>query len=571
METILRLDRIQGNIVPGFGASYQAFLWLAFPSTSSGRGWLAEMAAEVASAARVMTVKQRRQWSGYAADAPGGPPTTWVNVAFSRAGLERLGARGVGKFSAAFREGMAARATVLGDPDPKGWLVGGLDSPEAHALLIIAAGSSEQLDTEVARQRTRLAQHGVRDLLAEHAEPEPCRGEVLPGRLRMHEHFGFRDGLSQPTADGSDGTMPGDFILGYPDGAGGTTAHGPDWARDGSYLVFRRLRQNVFGFREALRTAARAAGITPDQFGAKLVGRWKSGAKLGERLDPWDPGPPANERDAQYADEFALDPDGERIPRFGHVRKAYPKDVKGAERHRLLRRGIPYGPLLKEGAASDDGEDRGLLFVAYQAKIEAQFEHIQQRLNDPDFPGQGTGRDALAGQGRDPHTLVLPVPGGRTSAPLPLHSYISMTGGGYFFSPSIPALAYLANPTDRWGERKAVMATLPDDRSRLGSFIFDENPYPWPLYLSPDFDQPGSPHVYKAGLGKHFDQKTPFRVVELDRDDPRYMQGLFWSLGGDRTYRVSKAMRIEYDYALPDGTTKTYAIMVAYEGGGGGP
>jgi hypothetical protein len=62
----------------------------------------------------------------------------------------------------------------------------------------------------------------------------------------------------------------------------------------------------------------------------------------------------------------------------------------------------------------------------------------------------------------------------------------------------------------------------------------------------------------------------PFRVVQLPQDDPRYAQGLFWSLGGDRAYRMSKAIRIEYDYAYPDGTTKTYAIVIGFEGGGGG-
>ena len=49
--------------------------------------------------------------------------------------------------------------------------------------------------------------------------------------------------------------------------------------------------------------------------------------------------------------------------------------------------GIPYGPPLPAGAATDDGEDRGLLFVAYQASIARQFEHIQQQwFNRPDFP-----------------------------------------------------------------------------------------------------------------------------------------------------------------------------------------
>jgi hypothetical protein len=150
------------------------------------------------------------------------------------------------------------------------------------------------------------------------------------------------------------------------------------------------------------------------------------------------------------------------------------------------------------------------------------------------------------------------------------HGHVSMTGGGYFFSPSVTALVHLANPTISWTERKRVMEPVPDVLYRLGQFIANENPYPWPLALPEHFDQAGSPHVYRAGLGKFNDQQTPFRVVQIPPDDPRYLQGLFWSLGGDRTYRMSKAIRIEYDYALPDGTTKTHAIMIGYEGGGGG-
>ena len=401
MNTVLRLDRIQGNIIPGFGTSHQAFLWLTMPSTQAGRRWLGELAGEVASAAQVMTVKQKRREAGYAADGPGEPPTTWVNVAFSRAGLERLGAPGVAEFSAAFREGLAVRGSAtLGDPDPTGWLVGGTGSPEAHALLIVAADSAERLEAEVARQRTRLERHGLSDLLAESPGQAICRGETLPGRRRMHEHFGFRDGVAQPELNGFDGTLPGDFILGYPDGDGGSTGQGPDWAEDGSYLVFRRLRQDVFGFRQALRAAAEAAGISLDQLGAKLIGRWKSGAKLGDPVEPWDPGFPAKEADAQYADRFLTDPDGERIPLFAHVRKAYPRDVKGSERHRLLRRGISYGPPLGERSHADDGRDRGLLFLGVPGRYRDTVRAHPEATERSRFPSTRDGERSARGPDR---------------------------------------------------------------------------------------------------------------------------------------------------------------------------
>src|SRR5262245_56409725 len=124
MEPTLDLGRVQGNILPGFETAYQALLWLAFPSADAGRRWLRELAPEVASAARVMTEKEKRQWSGYGPLEPGGPATTWINVAFSWPGLVALGASGTGEFSTAFKQGMAARAAILADPDPRGWLVG---------------------------------------------------------------------------------------------------------------------------------------------------------------------------------------------------------------------------------------------------------------------------------------------------------------------------------------------------------------------------------------------------------------------------------------------------------------
>ena len=103
----------------------------------------------------------------------------------------------------------------------------------------------------------------------------------------------------------------------------------------------------------------------------------------------------------------------------------------------------------------------------------------------------------------------------------------------------------------------------------LGTFIFNQNPYPWPIDLPANFDQARSPNVLKASVGKDKDQKTPFKVVELDRDNPLSMEGLFWGLGGTRTYRMSKAVRIEYEYVDVNGNRKTFAIMIGYEGGGG--
>ena len=119
----------------------------------------------------------------------------------------------------------------------------------------------------------------------------------------------------------------------------------PAWAEDGSFLVFRRLKQNVGAFHKFLHDEALKLEITPGLFGAKCVGRWASGAPIlrAREIDnvKWA------EDDSKNNDfMFTEDLLGQVCPVAAHIRKVYPRgDVKESEvqRHRLLRRGIPYG------------------------------------------------------------------------------------------------------------------------------------------------------------------------------------------------------------------------------------
>jgi hypothetical protein len=73
---------------------------------------------------------------------------------------------------------------------------------------------------------------------------------------------------------------------------------------DGSFVVFRRLRQDVAAFRafvdgEAVRLGeAGVAGMTPARLAALLVGRWPRGAALMRNPSADDPDP--------MADRFAV-------------------------------------------------------------------------------------------------------------------------------------------------------------------------------------------------------------------------------------------------------------------------
>jgi len=85
---------------------------------------------------------------------------------------------------------------------------------------------------------------------------------------------------------GQDLLRPGELILGYP----GQDPHDPvkpapiaplpaPWARNGTYMAFRRLEQRVPEFRNFVAANARRLGISAGLLAARMVGRWRSGAR----------------------------------------------------------------------------------------------------------------------------------------------------------------------------------------------------------------------------------------------------------------------------------------------------
>jgi deferrochelatase/peroxidase EfeB len=214
--------------------------------------------------------------------------------------------------------------------------------------------------------------------------------------------------------------------------------------------------------------------MTPEKLGAKLVGRWASGAPIVKAPDQDNPAL-ANDMDFEFEGE-GDDIKGFACPFAGHIRKSYPRDTarpigsedpfineSATQTHRLLRRGIPFGKPLASGCPMKaftslsglkalfqpkDKDDRGLLFLAYQTSITRQFEFVSGVwVNNPNFPGAGDGHDAILGQSDDPatrdRTVTLQAPGQNSEVKLP-KDWVIPTGGGYFFSPSISALEHLA-------------------------------------------------------------------------------------------------------------------------------
>ena len=284
----------------------------------------------------------------------------WVNVSLTATGLRTLAA--AEPFTAgaddAFIAGAAAAAARVGDvaaSSPAGWLFGRPDQT-IDAVVTIQADRESDFRVELERQHAAVAEHGLAIIFEQ-------PGATLPGQRAGHEHFGFKDGISQPgvagfdkpnpakptEVDGSPGTdliNPGEFVVGWPD-QNQIVQPAPSWMTNGSFHVVRRLAQDVPGWwaqAEAQGKQTTAPQLTSDAMAAKLVGRWRSGTPLAHAPDTDLRSGRLSDGDNDF--EYSDDPDGLHTPRFAHIRKAYPRDQANpgepeAERHRIMRRASP--------------------------------------------------------------------------------------------------------------------------------------------------------------------------------------------------------------------------------------
>lgn len=482
METpAVALDQIQGNIA-GFNKPNQRFVFLRFPDKAAGAHFLHATRREVDTAAKVAEANRSFKWHRERSREP--EPKKWFNLLFSMAGLTLLEAPEIDLFEAAFKEGMKERAPRLGDVDesaPEKWV-----SPfeqEVHALAILAADVPEDID----RLQTQLSHHTH---AAKVEEIGFFDGRARPEPNHSHEHFGFRDGMSQPGViglteepkPGQEMVPAGEFILGYPTQPNNAPPpvqppgayqpipappppQFPSWAVNGSFFVFRRLRQDVAGLNDFVQRTSGEIGMRQDLLEAKLVGRYKSGAPLeithdqDSAFDPQAADPSVADPsllEDEKINNFEFEPqdaDGHLVPRAAHIRKMYPRNENPpgksqAESHRILRRGIPYGldfeptePAYPGEGAPPDHQDRGLLFGCYQSSIERGFEFLQtQWANQSNFPQEGDGRDPIISQDLATPDFNLPP-----DHHLVMLRWVITTGGGYFFSPSMDALNLLAS------------------------------------------------------------------------------------------------------------------------------
>lgn len=437
---ILELDDIQSGVLRPRPTPYAAtYLLLSIDDAKAGRALMDRLASVVSSAAT--TTSPLRD--------------TWVSVSLTYDGLEALGVPRESRDSFAweFRQGMVARAHVLGDVDessPEHW-ERPLGTRAVHVIVTALAPNRAALDVVLDRTRETYQKTSGIEVIWQ----QDCHTLSTE-----REPFGFRDGIGHPAIEGSgipstDSLEPplkaGEFVLGYPDETGNLppTPFPDALGRNGTYVVFRKLHQRVAAFRRYLSEHSKGPEDA-ELLAAKMMGRWRSGAPLA--LCPFhdDPELGADRRrnnDFRYGD----DPIGYKTPPGAHVRRANPRDasVAGVVRlHRMLRRGTAYGPELPEGVVDDDGQDRGLMFAFVGAHLGRQFEFVQSEwLNGGEFLGLGDVQDPIAGSQDGTGELSIP------HRPIPrrirgLARFVVTRGGAYAFMPGIRALRWLAQLRD---------------------------------------------------------------------------------------------------------------------------
>ncbi|MGN6105567.1 MAG: Dyp-type peroxidase [Kofleriaceae bacterium] len=436
-EIELELEDIQSGVLRPRPSPYAAtYLVFRIDDPRAGRELMRRLSTVVATCAQPTS--------------PAGE--AWVSVSLTYRGLAILGVpqASLDSFAWEFRQGMAARAKVLGDTgesSPERW-ERPLGTSDVHVIVTALAPDRDRLEAAVARARPAY--------------------ESLPGieviwRQNCHalsterEPFGFRDGISHPAVRGSGipGTNPhdvplepGELVLGYPDEM--DAAPPLPWpdvlGRNGTYVAFRKLHQRVAAFRAYLKANA-SSPAEEERIAAKMMGRWRSGAPLARcpvHDDPALGADPRRNNDFCYGDDAI----GYKTPPGCHARRANPRDaaVAGIVRlHRMIRRGTAYGPELPEGILEDDGADRGLMFAFIGAHLGRQFEFVQSEwINGGEFLGLGDARDPLTGANDGTGSFSIP----QRPIPKRLHGlsrFVITRGGEYGFMPGVRALRWLAD------------------------------------------------------------------------------------------------------------------------------
>lgn len=457
-----------------------------------------------------------------------------TNLAFTAGGLQALGLPedALLTFPTEFRQGIAQeyfkeedasgavspRSRKLGDTGesaPQNWDVGGPEKPfDILVTLYVKVRedegerkSNEVFDEYLEEQAQRIEAAGGLKVIYRQAAHRVKKKIDIPKRSGegtrkkpiIIEHFGFRDGIAEPAIRHSGFNKrnqitiaAGEFILGYknqydffPVSPSVQRRLDPqellpptrqrtgrkDLGRNGTFMVFRKLSQDVPGFwtyfQEQTTTEEEMIKLA-----SRSVGRWPEGVPLTLTTDRDDPRFKALATDEEINDFLYVkdgDAHGFGCPYAAHIRRSNPRDSLSttnsltiADRHHILRRAVAYGevatlpPWDNGQMPADDGKDRGLMFFVVNTSFRRQFEFVQMAWNNgPRFNGLYNTRDPVIGP-QPPEELASPPHPEDFTGDLTLEQepyrlrteeiprFTKVKGGAYLFLPSISALKFLA-------------------------------------------------------------------------------------------------------------------------------
>jgi Dyp-type peroxidase family len=455
----LETGDIQGIIVRGYSELPSAvFLLIGIKEHQAAKHWLKKIVPEITTGTQKPTIGA-------------------VNIALTLEGLKTLGLNetALDSFPMELQDGMTTKhkQQFLGDygtSDPANWEWGRKDEEPIHLLLMLYAVNDQELQKQYTTYRQQLENNGLKEI-------KKLDTATL---LERKEHFGFHDGISQPVIRGlskeevAGNTLnAGEFILGYkneydqyPESPVDNAKR--DLGKNGSYLVFRQLKQDVDLFWKYMHDAT----CFPDgkcnapemiKLASKMTGRWPSGAPLVLCPDKDDPA-------FKDADNFAYrhsDSGALKCPVSSHIRRTNPRDslegtsrksIEVTNKHRILRRGRSYGEPVAPSLNPEDiikanvaAGERGLHFICFNADIGRQFEFIQNNwVNNPKFEELYDERDPITGNHSHPenvkHTGTFTIKQEQLRKRLTdVPEFISVKGGAYFFMPGIKALMAIAS------------------------------------------------------------------------------------------------------------------------------
>ena len=458
-----QLSDIQAFIIHTYRPRALRAFVLKVQNAAAAKKFLGSLIGGEASTPQLATADQWRQKHDYR-----------VNVGITYAGLAALDLpeASLRTFPEEFAGGSVRAAERIGDTGdsaPDCWHAP-FARPDVH-LLVFLFVTDQAPDTEktVEDVSTRLRESYQNSGACEELCIRDARS--LPGD---RAHFGYRDGFAQPDIDIEGGpgpvvtdilpkSKPDEFLLGYENLTTDNVPEPTELCRNGSYAAVRILKQDCRAFDTFLADKAKETGLNPELLAAKICGRWRSGAPL--TLFPAQDDPKSddlnsvlnyNKFDYVTTEEFKKgegydDGRGYVCPIGSHIRRMNPRHSRVAGNsglsHRIVRRGLPYGPLY-DPANPDDGFERGLLGLFIGASLKNQFEFLMKHwANDGGFAGIGQTKDPILGDNSPEEAkFLLPVEGGKKPLVLGgLPRLVETRGSAYCFLPSVTAIRYVSS------------------------------------------------------------------------------------------------------------------------------